>query len=261
VKLSVVFAAAFLALAACVPELPIGGTVALPSGAGGGSFVISNGTTTGGGLWGGTLTFDAEGRLTDYLDSAGWTLTGGTVSEFDADGVVAWGRWTAGAGTGIDTIFGSGSLSVLAYGASETAPDVTTLSTLARGYTSFGSTRPTIENGGVITVGAVDGVTGALTLDNEANSVSYALSVVVGLHVFSLTGTATFVSPGTADSRILGGGTVTSSSGDVSGGSSGLIPYGPFFQGVVYGADGERVVGSFAFTSDIGNVSGTVVFK
>jgi hypothetical protein len=90
VKPGVMYAAAFFALAACVPEVPVGGTVPLPSGTGGGSFVISNGSTTGGGLWGGTLTFDAEGRLTDYLDSAGWSLTGGTVSEFDADGIVAW---------------------------------------------------------------------------------------------------------------------------------------------------------------------------
>lgn len=261
VKLGVVYAAAFLALAACVPEVPVNGTVPLASGVGGGSFVISNGTTTSGGLWGGTLTFDTDGRLIDYLDSAGWSLTGGAVSEFDADGIVAWGRWTGGAGTGIGVLLGSGSLTVLSYGAARVTPDGPTLSSLARSYTSFGSTRPTIENGGVITSGPVDGVTGTLTLDNEANTVSYALTVVVGLHRFSVTGTATFVSPGTADARILGGGTVTSSTGDVAGGSTGLIPYGPLFQGVVYGVDGERVVGSFAFSSDIGTVSGTVVFK
>jgi hypothetical protein len=261
VKLRVVYAAAFLTLAACVPEVPVGGTVALASGGGGGPFVISNGSSTAGGLWGGTLTFDAAGRLTDYLDSAGWALNGGTVSEFDADGIVAWGRWTAGSGSGFGAPFGGGSVTVLQYAVSETGPDSTTLSALARSYTSFASTRPTIENGAVITTGAVDGVTGTLTLDNEANTVSYALTVVVGLHVFSVTGTATFVSPGTADSRILGDGTVTSSTGDVDGGWTGLIPYGPLFQAAVYGSDGERVVGSFAFTSDIGTVSGTVVFK
>jgi hypothetical protein len=261
VKPGVMYAAAFFALAACVPEVPVGGTVPLPSGTGGGSFVISNGSTTGGGLWGGTLTFDAEGRLTDYLDSAGWSLTGGTVSEFDADGIVAWGRWTSGTGSGSGAPFGGGSVTVLQYAVAEVTPDLPTISTLARSYTSFDSTRPTVENGGVITTGTVDGVTGTLALDNAANTVSYALTIVVGLHTFSLSGTGTFVSPGTTDVRILGGGTVTSSSGDVSGGWTGLIPYGPLFQAVVYGADGGRVVGNFAFTSDIGTVSGTVVFK
>jgi hypothetical protein len=127
------------------------------------------------------------------------------------------GTLDRGTASGFGAPFGGGSVTVLQYTVAEVGPDSTTLSALARSCTPSASTRPVVENGGVISVGAVDGVTRTLTLDNEANTVSYALTVVVGLHVFSVTGTATFVSPGTADSRILGDGTVTSCTGDVDG--------------------------------------------
>jgi hypothetical protein len=52
VKLHVGYVVVFLALAARVPESPVGGTVPLPSGSGGGPFVISDGSSTAGGLWG-----------------------------------------------------------------------------------------------------------------------------------------------------------------------------------------------------------------
>jgi hypothetical protein len=265
-KTSFVLAASLAVLAACGGgdgggEGGGGGEPIVPllSGSGGASFTWSNATTATGGLLGGAYTFDSSGRLTGFADGVGgWALTDGTVADFGADGIVAWGRWSAGTSTHPSV---GGSVVLAHYAGSTTAHAIPAgaLASLSRSYTAARSPSPAVVSGTSVQAGSPDTITGSLTLDHAANSFTYSLVVPLGSATHQLSGAGTWVNGSAADARFLGGGTVTG--GGCSGACDGWIPYGPMVQGLVFGATGERAVLGFGFETAAGKVSGVVVFR
>lgn len=219
-----------------------------------------------GGLLGGALTFDGAGALTAYQDGVlpANTFSAPTVHHFDADGLIAWGLWTAGtAGGGYASGLGTSAMDALSYAASlsATATSSGTLANLNGTYEVYGSTPPIALSGGVATLGSADSVSGSFNVDFSGNSVGYSLAVPLAGQTFTLAGTATFVNGGPGDTRFLGGGSITSNGSGCNGGCSGVVPFGPDLQGFVTGLSGERIGANYGFTSDIGKVTGAVVAK
>lgn len=208
------------------------------------------------GLVGNQSTFDAAGALTDYVDCCGWGLSGGTTADFGADGIIAWGRWTSGNSTNPSV---SGSLITLNYYATLNAP---TVPNLVRAYASFASTAPVAIFSGVVAhVGTANSVTGSLNVNfsgPSTGSLTYTLNVPIASQTFTINGSAnayaTYGFLGTAS-------TITSSGAGCGGGCTGVIPFGNAIQGSFTGTNAERAGANYGFSSDIGTVTGAVVFN
>jgi hypothetical protein len=242
------------------PVAVVAPVVPLPNGPGG---IAVASVTTGGsyaaGLVGGTVAFTG-GLLTQFIDCcvAATNYTAGVSSDFGSDGIIAWGRWTGGLGQ-------SGQpLSTMAYVANVSANNVTA-SGIVRGYASFASSAPIITSGGsIVATGAQNSVTGSLTVNfasiaGGGGTLSYALSVPVAGQTFSLTGNAAQLGTGTG---FLGTtSTITSSGAGCASSCTGNIPFGDAFQGVFTGSAAERAGGIYGFNSQLGKVSGSVVFQ
>ena len=115
-----------------------------------------------------------------------------------------------------------------------------------------------------MTAGVANAATGTLALNFGAGTAIYALTVPVAGFTFSLGGTATFVNntPGSGDTRFLGGGTITSTGAGCTPSCTGQIPFGPNVMGFVLGASGERANLTYGFNSPpAGKISGAVVFR
>lgn len=222
-----------------------------------------------GGLVGGTNTFNVAGALTQFRDGTftteGFDAT--SVAYFDADGIVAWGLWDGGTTTpGQAALLGTSNLAAASYVASLSTTNVpaATLATINGTYTVFGSTPPVAVSGGsVAAIGTADSVTGAFNVNFGANTVGYNLAVPLSGQTFTLSGTATFVNPSplAGDSRILGGGSITSSGAGCTPSCTGSVPFGPDIQAFISGTSGERLGGNYGFTSAIGSITGAVVAK
>ncbi|NJS37631.1 MAG: FecR domain-containing protein, partial [Brachymonas sp.] len=213
------------------------------------------------GLLGGTLTFDAEGRLLEFVDGTGYygyRTTAATISDFGSDGIIAWGRWNGGTKTdGINPTTGLSHFNYVTGNSGAAVPIVGT-------YTVFGSTAPVAINsstGGVSIVGASNSVTGSMSINfpgTSGGSVSYNLAIPLGGQTFNLTGSAAQY----ANTNFLGtSSTITSTGGACANACSGTIPYGDAIQGAVFGSGNTRVGAQYGFSSGIGVVTGAVVLK
>jgi hypothetical protein len=239
---------------ATAPVIPL-----IPLANGGGGFATASVTTGGSfsaGLLGGTMTF-AGGALTQSIDccTPANNYTGGVSSEFGADGIIAWGRWTSGVGQNGQPLATMNYVAVL-------AANNVTAGSIVRGYAAFASTAPTVTSGGsIVATGTPNTVSGSLTV-NFANltgggSLSYALSIPVASQTFSIVGNAAQYS-GTG---FLGtSSTITSTGAGCTPSCTGSIPYGDAIQGVFTGASAQRAGANYGFSSQLGKVSGAVVF-
>ncbi|MFT3914640.1 MAG: hypothetical protein QM704_11135 [Anaeromyxobacteraceae bacterium] len=257
-----------LLLAACGGSSGDGGgghqdpVVPLLSGSGGGAIAWDADGARDGGLLGGAFTFDAAGKMTAFDDVSGWGFSNGASDDFSADGLVAWGRWSAGTSTH-PTL--GGAIRHLHYAvttSTHTTP-ASVLATLKRSYAAARSTATTATQGTTVTAGAADAVTGTLAVDYAAGTAAYDLTTTVAGQTFRLQGTGTFAKGGDTDSRIIGpsDGTVTSAGGCPTA-CGGWLTYGKHVQGLVVGPAGERAVLGFTITSPVvGNVSGLVVMR
>ena len=241
----------------------------LASGGGGGAFEETNGVvpvTYYADLWGGSSfsTFDAGGALTG-VDSGFWTISNGVAKDFGADGVVAWGWWSAGSPSA-SFPQGTSPVKLMQYGVSRDFPLGATANALVRSYSAYRSSPPTIENAGVITtVGSPDSVTGSFSINYPGNTLDYSLSISVGSHSFSLSragGPFNFQNPYPAgNAAFYSKGKLTSSSDDVTI-NTGIIVAGNNVQGMPAGLSGERLILGFGFNvPSLGNVTGTVILK
>lgn len=214
-----------------------------------------------GGVIGGTLTYDAEGRMLTFVDGTyptGYATTAAAISDFGSDGIVAWGRWNGG-----NTTYSgnpTASLSHLTYVTGNTGAAVPIVGT----YTAFGSTSPLVinsSNGGVLQVGTSNAVTGSMNVNftgPSGGSLSYNLNIPVGGQTFNMVGTANQY----AGTNFLGNTSNISSSGSgCSATCTGLIPYGDAIQGAFFGAGNSRAGAQYGFSSGVGNISGAVVFR
>lgn len=236
--------------------------VVIPLANGAGQFPIIVHTNGGGfaaGVIGGTQTFNAAGALTTYTDCCGpQGLSGGVSTDFGADGIIAWGRWSAGNSTFSGAV-GAVTSALYIGSLSANAPAMP----VVRAYAAFASTAPTIVNaaGTVVAVGASNTVTGSLSVNFPSvasGTVSYNLSIPVANQTFTVNGSAVQFST----TAFLGSSsTITSSGGLCGGGCVGTIPFGDAFSGVITGSGGSRAGGVYGFTSSAGKVSGAVVFR
>lgn len=233
-------------------------TTPLPPGPGDASVFYSYASGgTGGGILGGSMSYDAGGGLVSYTDCcSGPAFTGGTLAESGADGLIAWGRWSAG-------LYGSSALGSLQYVTSSTTQ--ASSMPVVRGYASFASTAPVLSSssGATLAVGTSNSVTGTLNVNftgSSGGTVSYALSVPLAGETFSINGSA--AQYGTT--KFLGTSSSISSTGaGCSSACAGVIPFADAFQGFITGPAGERAGGTYGFSAPGlgGTVSGAIVFK
>lgn len=234
--------------------------VALPNGTGGlVAAPVAVGGTFPAGLLGGTHTFALGGELSQFVDCcfSGNSYSAGVSSDFGADGLIAWGRWTSGVRGG------SQNLSSLSYVATLSANAVTAPN-IIRGYASFASSAPVVTDSGgaIVAVGAPNSVTGTLNVNfpnlSSGGSLTYTLSIPVASQTFNVNGAASQFS-GTS---FLGStSTITSTGSGCTPSCSGIIPFGNAIQGTFTGAAAQRAGATYGFSSQIGNVSGAVVFQ
>jgi FecR protein len=243
------------------PRIPLTGTAT-----GMGAAYNTPSTLFNAGLLGGTLTFDQEGRLLEFVDSTsgdGYRATAASISDFGSDGIIAWGRWNGGNTT---TYFGSsttGSISHFSYVTGNSGAAVPIVGT----YNVFGSTAPVVIDavtGGVALVGASNSVTGSMQINfpgATGGSLTYNLAIPLAGQIFNLTGTAAQYG-GTSFLGNYGAGNQATSTGTgCNSGCTGIIPYGNFIQGAIFGAGNTRVGAQYGFSSDIGKVTGAVVLR
>jgi len=243
------------------PVVPPVVPLVVPLANGPGGLALASVTTTGAfsaGLLGGTLTFAASGALVQSIDccTSANNYTSGVSTDFGADGIIGWGRWNTGLGQ-------SGqSLSTMNYIAGLNANAVTA-SSIVGTYTAFGSTAPTVTSGGVVVAtGVSNSVTGTLTVNfpslASGGSLAYQLGIPVAGQTFTVNGSANQFN-GTA---FLGStSTITSTGAGCTQACAGNIPFGNAIQGFFTGAAAQRAGANFGFTSQVGRVSGAVVFK
>lgn len=234
-------------------------TVPIPSGSGG-LGAVNAGPIVGfqGGLLGGTLTFDGAGALTGFTDCcSGPNYGSATVAEFNADGVIAWGRWSGG------TRSGSPLVHLNYYGFLSSNPATIPISGT---YNVFASTAPvqlSASGGSVLAVGTSNSVTGSLTANfpgSAGGTLTYNLSIPLGGETYSISGSAAQFS---TVSFLGSSSTITSTGGGCTPSCSGTIPFGDAIQGSFAGAGNSRAGANYGFknnSTDV-KVTGAVVFK
>jgi hypothetical protein len=208
----------------------------------------------------GVVTFDAQGALleVDDVTTGHRIVEKGTPVDANADGVIAWGRWTGGKSKVDDTTgAGKGNLSILHYFAVQTVPTIATFGT----FTSFASTAPTVQSGGnLVATGVVNSATGSfdasivLILGGNA---TYSLHVPVAGQTFSLAGVAS----ANGASAFSGVSTITSTGTGCTGGCTGSLGNNVSVIGQIGGVSSSRAGVLYGFDSTLGNVSGVIVFK
>jgi len=238
--------------------------IPLASGPGGlGAAHITTGGSISAGLLGGNLTFAGTGELTQFADSTFPMMgySGGTPAEFGADGIIGWGRWVGGVQT--DSAGSPTSLASMNYVTALNTTPVTATS-IVRGYASFASTAPVIvsASGSVVATGSPNSVTGTLSVNfpslTGGGSLTYSLNIPVAGQAFSVNGSATQYS----GAGFLGASsTITSTGSACTPACTGSIPFGDAIQGFFTGSAAERAGANYGFSSQLGQVSGAVVFK
>lgn len=232
--------------------------VPLPNGTGGlaAAYVSTSGSFAAG-LLGGNLSFASTGELSQFTDCCSSNhFTSGVTAEYGADGIIAWGRWASG------THSTAGPLATMSYVAGLQA-NTPVVSSLVRGYASFASTSAVITSGGsIVASGTPNSVTGTLNVNFAtipgAGSLTYSLNIPVAGQTFTVNGSATQY----AGTSFLGlSSTITSTGAGCSTSCVGNIPYGDAIQGFFTGTAAQRAGANYGFTSQLGQVSGAVVFK
>jgi hypothetical protein len=231
-------------------------TVPIPSGSGT-LGAVNAGPALGfqGGLLGGTLTFDGAGALTGFTDCcSGPNFASPTVAEFNADGVIAWGRWSAGTRSGSPLV-------LLTYYAFRSTNPATI--PITGTYNVFASTAPvklTPSGAAVLAVGTANSVTGSLTANfpgSAGGTLTYNLTIPLGGETYSISGSASQFSTlgflGTSSS-------ITSTAGDCTP-CTGNIPFGNAIQGGFTGTGNTRAGATYGFDATNSKITGTVVLK
>ncbi len=236
----------------------------LPPGPGGLAPVFNSayGGAIQGGLLGGSSTFNATGGLIEFVDSGGGPhFHTGTLADNGSDGIIAWGRWTAGE-------VSNSPISSMHYIATANTYPVQT--PIVQAFASFASTAPTMVNnstGAVVQTGLANSVTGTLNVNffsTSGGSLSYALNVPIGGETYTMTGTAhqffTTSFLGNADTN------VTSTGPGCAFGCTGnnIIPNANGFQGTFTGTGANlRAGATYGFDAQGATVtvSGAIVFK
>ncbi len=212
------------------------------------------------GLIGGSLSFDAQGRLLSYSDgsqSLMFSTSAPNVVEFDADGIVAWGRWDAGVKNVSGNVTNLTHFTYIAGAPGAAVP-------IVGNYDVFGSTAPVAINpssGMVVVLGASNSVTGNMQINfpgASSGSLNYNLAIPLNGQTFSISGSANQYS----GVGFLGfSSTISSSAGACANVCTGTIPYGDAIQGAVFGTGNARVGAQYGFSSGIGTVTGAVVLR
>jgi hypothetical protein len=235
--------------------------IPLASNSGGLLVAFSTGSGFNAGVIGGTLAFDAAGRLLSHVDccgGSGYNTTAANVAEFNADGIIAWGRWSAGNQTLYSNNIPLNQFTYVAGAPGAAVP-------ISGSFAVFGSTAPIAvdaSTGAVIATGASNSVTGNMTINfpgATGGSLTYNLAVPMSGQTFNITGTAGQYST----TGFLGTGSTINSTGSACSAvaCAGAIPYGDAIQGAVFGSGNTRVGAQYGFTSGIGTVSGAVVLR
>ena len=208
----------------------------------------------------GNATFNSTGALTQLDDSAKNTkiLDGGMPVDANADGIVAWGRWTGGESkvNGANGE-GKGKLVELHYFAFVTAPTQPVIAT----FGSFASTAPTVQSGGtLVATGSVNGASGTLStafLTASFSTARYSLTVPVQGQTFTLDG----VAAATSAYGFSGVSLISSTGRACVPACTGSFGDNISVIGQLGGTAGNRAGVAYGFDSAIGNVSGVIVFK
>jgi hypothetical protein len=219
------------------PQVVPATIIPLPSGPGG-MLVAYSTNSFNAGVIGGTLGFDSAGRLLTYTDCCGptgYNTVAANVAEFNADGIVAWGRWTAG---NYSIYSNNVPLNHFNYVAGISGAAVPISGT----YSVFGSTAPV----------AIDGATGVVSAVGASNSVTGNMTINFPGATASQYATTNFL--GTSS-------TIGSTGGACANVCAGVVPYGYAIQGSVFGSGNTRVGAQYGFTSGIGTVTGAVVLR
>ncbi|MDP9045430.1 MAG: hypothetical protein M3O01_11570 [Pseudomonadota bacterium] len=208
----------------------------------------------------GAATFDSNTALTSLndLDKGKKMLDKGVPAEANADGIIAWGRWTGGDSKINDASGnGKGKLATLHYFAFEATPTQPAVGT----FISFASTAPTIQSGGqLVATGSPNGASGSFNsalLTATGGSATYSLTVPLPSETFTLTGTATQ----TSQFGFSGVSLITSTGQSCASGCTGSLGSNVSVIGLIGGAQGNRAGITYGFDSRVGNVSGVIVFK
>ncbi len=216
----------------------------------------------GSGLSTGSRKFDTNNGLQELDDVAGKggkkIFQKGVTVDPASDGIVAWGRWIGGDSKVNDASGnGKGKIATLHYVALTGQPSVPVMGL----FSSFASTAPTVTSGGnVNTVGNLNAAGGTVNVSfpgATGGTATYSLLVPIAGQSFSLTGSAnqisTFGFAGVSDIRSTGSG--------CNGGCTGSLGNNISVQGLVGGSASNRIGLTYGFDSQIGNVSGVIVFK
>lgn len=242
------------------PQVPP--TVPIPNGGGGFAMASVKAGVFSGGLLGGTLTSDSNGLVTQFIDccTPSNNFSSGVSSDFGADGLIAWGRWSSGLRAGVAVLTVN---YVAAPSITGVSPGVTP--SIVRGYTSFASTAPIVTSGAtIVATGTPNSVSGTLNVNfpnwaSGGGTLTYTLSIPVAGQTFNVNGNAAQLGTGTS---FLGtSSTITATGGACASGCAGIIPFGDAIQGLITGTDASRAGANYGFTSTLGNVSGAVVFR
>lgn len=248
------------------PQTPPQVPATIPIGNGPGGFSVASVKLPGGsfsaGLLGSTLTSNGAGLVTQAIDCCvpSNSFGSGVSTDFGADGIIAWGRWSSGTR-------GGGPLLTANYVAALSISGVSsgTTPSIVRAYASFASTAPIITSGDVIVAtGAPNSVSGTLNVNfpnwsSGGGTLSYSLSIPVAGQTFSINGNA--VQLGTGTSFLGTSSTITSTGLGCASGCSGNIPFGNALQGFITGPTATRAGANYGFTSNLGQVTGAVVFQ
>lgn len=241
-------------LAAILPSLPSGPgyAMAMAGTYDGGESTFVKGHASG------TATFSGSSELSRFGGFDGgeggvgnYSYTTTTIAGGFTDGIIGWGRWTAGQSVNVPSV-GDRSLENAHYivGQPTSAADFAALSNLKGTYALMGYTLPTSYNSstGVTTTGS-GGITGSLTANFNSSTVDYNLSnISVGGATYVISGSGNSIT--TSDASFSGG--------SVSGGAcAGSLSVNGFF----VGANAVRAGLVYQFNDVSKTISGAAAFK
>lgn len=195
-------------------------------------------------------------ELRDKDDSGKKYLEKPSLAETHSDGIVAWGRWTDGKRNIDDNAKGDvNALHYFTFAGSPTLP-------ILKSFSAFGSTATTvISSTGVLgAVGAENAAGGSLQVTFPSIAGGYAtynLTVPIAGQTFSLAGTA--LQTGTYG--FAGPALINSTGNGCTNGCAGALGAGNAVRGMVGGTGSSRAGLVYGFTSNMGQVTGAMVFK
>ena len=195
--------------------------------------------------------------LTEKADDKGKQfLEKPALAEAHSDGSIAWGRWTDGKGDSPGVA--KGELTSVHYFTFAGTPTLPVL----KSFSSFVSTATTVTaaKGQLVGIGGENAASGTLqvTFASVAGGfATYNLSVPVSGQTFSLAGTA----QQTGTYGFAGPALITSTGSGCASLCAGALGGGNAVRGMVGGTGSSRAGLVYGFNSNLGTVSGAMVFK